>query len=378
MKRLLPLFALLALLACSSGKQALQKGNYEESVLKAINRLRSNPGHSKARETLKQAYALTQQYHLERIATLKASAEAFRWESILTSYNTLTSLHNEIQRCPACLQVTANSRSYLNEANQARYEAAAERYQTGKTVFARDNSRQSAKEAYLHFRCTMELVPDYQDVRQRMDEAFYYATLKIVLEQIPAHSRSMGLSHEFFQNKINEFVSSARMNDFVRFYTPQEAHAAKVKQPDHVIKLQFDDFVVGQVYLKESTEKLSRDSVIVGQVEVEGVKKNVYGTVTAELTTFKKMVSSKGLLDLQIYDPLAQRVINQQKMPGEFVWASEWANFKGDERALTKDQIARCKLKEVPPPLPQDLFLEFCKPIYGQVTSHLERFYRSY
>lgn len=378
MKKLIPFFVLLALFACSSGKQALQKGNYEESVLKAINRLRSNPGHSKARETLKEAYALTQQYHLERIATLKASSEAFRWESIFNSYTTLTSLHNEIQRCPACLQITPSSRSYLNEANQARFEAAAERYEVGKIVFKRDNSRQSAKEAYLHFKRAAELVPDYQDVRQQMDDALYYATLKIVLEQIPVHSRSMGLSNEFFQNKINEFVSSARMNDFVRFYTPQEAKAVKVKQPDHVVRLQFDDFVVGQIYMKESTEKISRDSVIVGQVEVEGVKKNVYGTVTAELTTFKKTVSSKGLLDLQIYDPMAQRIINQQKMPGEFVWASEWANFKGDERALTKDQIARCKLKEVPPPPPQDLFLEFCKPIYGQVTSHLERFYRSY
>jgi hypothetical protein len=378
MKQFISILAFLALLACSSGKQALQKGNYEESVVKAINRLRSNPGHSKARETLKQAYTLTQQYHLERIATLKASAEPFKWEGVLNSYNTLTSLDKEIQRCPACLQVVSNSRPYLNEANQARFEAAAERYQTGKIVFNRDNSRQSAKEAYLHFRYAADLVPDYQDVRQKMDEAFYYATLKIVMEQIPVHSRSMGLSNEFFQNKINEFASSTRMNDFVRFYTPQEARASKVDKPDHVVKLQFDDFVVGQVYLKESTEKISRDSVIVGQVEIEGIKKNVYGSVTAELTTFKKMVSSKGLLDLQIYDPQAQRVINQQKMPGEFVWASEWATFKGDERALTKDQIARCKLRDVPPPPPQDLFLEFCKPIYGQVTAHLERFYRSY
>jgi hypothetical protein len=274
--------------------------------------------------------------------------------------------------------VASISRSYLNEADRARYEAAAERYLAGKTVFNRDNSRQSAKEAYFHFKRATEFVSDYQDVRQRMDEAMYYATLKIVLEQIPVHSRSMGLSHEFFQNKINEFVSSTRMNDFVRFYTPQEAQAAKVSKPDHVVRLQFDDFVVGQVYLKESTEKISRDSVIVGQVEVEGVKKNVYGTVSAELTTFKKMVTSKGLLDLQIMDPQAHRVVNQQKLPGEFVWASEWATFKGDERALTKDQVNRCKLREVPPPAPQDLFLEFCKPIYSQVTSHLERFYHSY
>jgi hypothetical protein len=60
------------------------------------------------------------------------------------------------------------------------------------------------------------------------------------------------------------------------------------------------------------------------------------------------------------------------------VWQSEWGTFKGDERALTKKQLDICKLREVPPPPPQDLFIEFCKPIYAQVTGNLERFYRSY
>jgi hypothetical protein len=346
--------------------------------MKSINRLRNNPNHKKGRETFRQAYALTVDYHLDRIALLKASGEAFRWESILNSYNTLTRLHNEVQRCPACLQEAPRSRSYLNEANDAKYMAAADRYQAGVQVYARDNSRQSAKEAYLHFRQVLEFVSDYKDVRAKMNEAYHYATLKVVLEQIPLHSRSLGLSNEFFQNKINEFVSSAQMNDFVKFYTPQEAKTIKMEKPDHVVRLQFDDFVVGQVYLKESSERISRDSVIVGQVEVEGVKKNVYGTVKAELTSFRKTISSNGLMDLQIYDPIACRVVNQQKMPGEFVWVSEWATFKGDERALTKDQLKRCKLREVPPPPPQDLFIEFCKPIYGQITSHLERYYRNY
>lgn len=296
----------------------------------------------------------------------------------MDSYNTLTMLYNEMQRCPGCRQEVPNTRSYLNEANNAKFEAAAERYQAGITVFARDNSRISAREAFLHFKRSVELVSDYKDARARMNEAYHYATVKVVLEQIPVHSRSLGLSHEFFQNKINEFVASAHMNDFVRFYTPAEAKTAKLERPDHVIRLQFDDFAVGQVYMKESTEKISRDSVVVGQVEVEGVKKNVYGKVSAELTLFRKTVSSNGILDLQIYDPIANRVINQQKLPGEFVWQSEWATFKGDERALTKVQLERCKLREVPPPAPQDLFTEFCKPIYGQVTSHLERYYRNY
>lgn len=131
MKRFLSISLLFALLACSSGRQALQKGNYEESVMKSINRLRNNPNHKKARETLRQAYPLTFNYHLERIATLKASSEPFRWESIMNSYNTLTSLYNEIQRCPACRQLAPDTRSFLNEAADARYQAAAERYQAG-------------------------------------------------------------------------------------------------------------------------------------------------------------------------------------------------------------------------------------------------------
>ncbi len=378
MKKVLLFALLLYLAACSSGKQALQRGNYEESVLKAINRLRSNPDHKKARATLQEAFPLTVSYHQEKIATLKSSTEPFRWEKILDSYNTLTMLHEEIQRCPACRQLAPGSRSYLNEAAEARFQAAAERYLAGEQAFKRDHSRLSAKEAFLHYRRANELQPDYRDVRAKMDEAYYYATLKVVLEQIPVHSRTLGLSHEFFQNKINEFASGARMNEFVRFYTPQEAQTAKLKQPDHVVRLQFDDFVVGQVYLKESTETLTRDSVVVGQVEVDGVKQNVYGKVTAQFTTFRKTVSSRGLLDMQIFDPVANRVVNQQKMPGEFVWQSEWGTFKGDERALNKKQLDVCKLREVPPPPPQDLFTEFCRPIYAQVTDNLQRFYRNY
>jgi hypothetical protein len=378
MKRVLLFSLLLYLAACSSGKQALQRGNYEESVLKAINRLRSNPDHKKARATLQEGFPLTVSYHLERITALKNSSEPFRWEGILDSYNTLTMLNSELQRCPACRQLVTGSRSYLNEAADARYQAASDRYQAGVQALNRDNSRISAKEAFLHFKRANELQPDYRDVRAKMDEAYFFATLKVVLEQIPVHSRTMGLSHEFFQNKINEFASSVRMNEFVRFYTPQEAQATKLAKPDHVVRLQFDEFVVGQVFLKESTETFTRDSVVVGQVKVEGVIRDVYGKVSAQFTTFRKTVSSRGLLDMQIYDPAANRVVNQQKMPGEFVWQSEWGTFRGDERALTKKQLEICQLREVPPPPPQDLFIEFCKPIYTQVTAHLQNYYRNY
>ncbi|MDJ1485094.1 hypothetical protein QNI16_31640 [Cytophagaceae bacterium YF14B1] len=377
MKRILLIILILSG-ACSSGKKALQKGNYEEAIMKAINRLRSSPNNSKARETLRDGYPLTLEYHTNRISNLRNSNEAFKYEGIIASYQALTQLTNEIQRCPACREEVPNARTYLNEIGEAKQLAATERYNAGVVAFDRDNTRESAKEAYLHFLRASEFVPNYKDVQQRMQQAKFEATLKVVFEQIPVHSRAYSLSNEFFQNKINQFVGSEKMNEFVRFYTPGEAQKVGLRNPDHLVRMQFDDFVVGQVYMKESTEEISRDSVIVGQVKTTAGNKNVYGTVKAKFTLFQKTISSRGLMDLQVMDPQTKRVLFQEKMPGEFVWRSEWASYKGDERALTDKQVKLSQLREAQPPAPQDLFIEFCKPIYTQATGTLRKYYQNY
>ena len=65
-------------------------------------------------------------------------------------------------------------------------------------------------------------------------------------------------------------------------------------------------------------------------------------------------------------------------MPGEFVWISEWATFNGDERALSPEQIQWSKQKEQVPPSNQELFIEFTRPIYDQVTAKIKEFYKGY
>ncbi|MBC7923231.1 MAG: hypothetical protein H7Z75_19305 [Ferruginibacter sp.] len=374
-------FLIAGLAACSSGKRALERGNYDEAVRKAVNRLRSNPSNQKARQTLREGYALALQWHLDNVRQLQGSNVRFRWEGIAQHYDQLNALYNDIRRCPGGLQVVGNPNEYLNEAGDARAQAAAERYEAGMATLERGkNNRQLAREAYGHFATVEQLLPDYRDVRAKLEEARFYATLKVVVEQVAVGSRTFTFSNEFFQNKINEFLLTNRqLNQFVRFYTPQEATAEKLQRPDHIIRLQFDDFVVGQTLVAANTETVtSKDSVVVGEVKIGDTKQKVYDKVSAKLTITKKTVLSKGLLDMQIYDPNTNRVVFQNKMPGEFSWISEWGHFNGDERALTDGQKKICAFREVPPPPPQDLFVEFCKPIYGQVTDQIRRYYRNY
>jgi hypothetical protein len=200
----------------------------------------------------------------------------------------------------------------------------------------------------------------------------------VLVDQIPIHSRRFGLSHEFFQNQVNVLLHSERLSEFVQFYSPAEADRAGLSQPDHVVVMQFDDFVVGQTLIKENTRTIKRDSVVVGQVEVDGKQKDVYGTVEADYTIFTKFINSGGLLDMRIIDLQTDRILFQRKMPGEYRWVSEWASYKGDKRALTAEELAMARNREAPSPEPQFLFEQFCQPIYSQAVDHLRRFYRDY
>jgi hypothetical protein len=119
--------------------------------------------------------------------------------------------------------------------------------------------------------------------------------------------------------------------------------------------------------------------VEVGTVKLDdGTIKKVYGTVKAKLHSYRREVISRGTLDVSIEDFPMNRIISQRKFDGQFVWYNEWATFNGDERALSQDQLARCNLRPALPPPPQELFVQFTKPIYNQVTPFLRDFYQKY
>ena len=111
---------------------------------------------------------------------------------------------------------------------------------------------------------------------------------------------------------------------------------------------------------------------------VEGKTVDVFGTVNARISTNKKQVRSYGVMLLQVVDYQTSKVLMTRELPGEFNWFNEWLTYNGDERALTKEQLKQARNKEELPPPPQDLFIEFCKPIYDQFTTEIRRFYSKY
>jgi tetratricopeptide (TPR) repeat protein len=366
------IFLLVFLAGCSSGKQSFEKGDYDRAVYKAVNRLQKDPNNSKALQTLKQAYGFAKEEHLNRIKESTASNDLFRWERVISEYEALNNLADALRRCPSCRQAIGTDEKYLGQLTEATNKAAEVRYSHGLKLLA-ENNRLSAKEAYASFERADQLLPGYKDTHQKLEEAYRAAVLKVVVEPVEVNKGVYQLSNEYFQNKIYEYLQHYERKSFIKFYTQQEASREKFV-PDQVLSLNFDDFVVGQTYVKEKEQEIQRDSVKTGTVD----GKDVYGTVKAKLITFEKTITSSGLLDFRVTDWKTKNIITQEKMPGTFVWRDEWATYKGDERALTKEHKKKVNHRESPNPNPQFLFVEFTKPIYGQLTSKIESFYRKY
>ena len=370
-------FLALFLFGCSSGKKAYERGNYYEAVMKSVHRLRQNPGHSKSIEALQSAYPLAVEFYENEATNEIASNSNFKWKNAIQSYNSINALYEAIRQCPSCKTAVPNPKNYYAEIGPLKEKAADESYNAGITALMKGN-RNDAKNAYFNFSDVQHFVPGYKDVVEYLDKSKFEATLKVIVEQIPVPAR-YNLSGGFFQDKVEEFLHTNYTDQsFIKFYTPEEASSVNLPYADQIMRIQFDDFSVGNSVLKEKEETLTKDSVKVGEAKIEGKKVPVYNTVKAKFTTYRKEITSTGLLSLVIVDAKTKGILTTRKFNSQFVWISEWARFNGDERALTDDQLKVCKLREQQPPNPQDLFLEFTRPIYNQLIPAVRGFYQNY
>jgi hypothetical protein len=365
---------LLVISACSSGKKALQNGNYYEATLKAVDRLRKSPTNKKARNTLGEAYYRAVEENLRTTRTLDTNINPLNWEKIAESYGRINELGNEIRKSPAALQIIKNPTSYLGEEIKAKDKAAEARYNEGVKAMALNN-REDAKKAYYHFIKADSWIKGYKDVATQIPTAKEAATLRVLVQPIQVPN-SFILGRDFVQNQVMQYLNTnRRMNEFVSFYlsweTPNYCCA------DQLLMMSFDQFTVGQVFQKEKTTT-AVDSVRRTIRLDDGSSKTITDAVKADYTHHEQYVVSNGILDVRVIDAKTNRVLMQNKYPGEFVWRNEWGTYQGDKRALDETQEKASKIQPIAPPPPQDLFVELFKPIYDQLTGNIKRFYNNY
>lgn len=374
-RNLILAFMIAGLASCATGKNAFDKGDYSTALDRAVNRLKSNPNNKKALEVLVEGYQYASEYHLTKIREYTRSSDTFKWERIFSEYALLNRYYRDIISCPACIDAVA-PKSYIEEQESAAFQAAEVHLELGKQELA-FNTIETGRQAYNHFESALRFNNNIPGIDTLLNMAIDIGTLKVLVEPIPVHSRNLEITSDYFANRMFEYFDQYSRNKFVMFITGNEAINYEI-QPDHVITMVFDDFVLGQQLIEKETRALQRDSVKVGSyTDNEGIKHDVLGTVKADLTVFKKTLASSGVLNFEIRDAYSNTVLINRKFASEDLWTYEWGNFNGDERALTKEEVQLSEKREIPPPSPQQLFASFIDRIYDQAIGEISQLYRN-
>ncbi len=370
------IWLLLSLLlgACTTGKKAFERGDYFGAVRTAVERLRSNPDHKKSLQVVEESYPFALKWAQDEIDMLLSGNQPLKWDQTIRIMQQVNDLASLIRRSPAALQIVPEPKRYVTELTMVSQRAADENYQSGMLLIGK-NTRETAREAYRLFLRADELVPGYKDCSRLIPEAKMKGSLHVVVEPIPVHSATFQLSSLFFYDQIFEYLHKHYPETgFVLFYSPTAFEQAGMDHPDMVLELEFFDFVVGNQVHSENEKEVAKTV----KVNPKDTLKNETITYKAKLKTFGDRVVSGGVVDLKIISYPEKKLLVSDRIPGEFVWINEYAIFVGDKEALSKEQMELTKNRvQVPPPV-QDLFVEFTKPIFQQLVSRVNSFFKNY
>jgi len=362
--------------ACSTGKNALQRGDYYDATIQSVKFLRSTPDSKKARNTLSQSYPMALQYYRQKVDEIALSNSSDKFLSIVEIYTKLNNLADEISRCPAALETVKPVVYFHDQLRKAQDMAIAEQYDAGLQLM-KSGYIDDARKAFEKFEWVNKTRPGYSDVTRKIIEAEELATLKVVVEKIPYMGDLYQANANRFYDKIFVDLVKNGQKRFIKYFQPQEAERLRII-PHQVVKMQFVDFTVGNIYEKETEKDFVSDTLVIGTFKDDkGVSHDALGTVKAKANIHERNIVSRGIIDVKIIDFQTNSILENKRFPGEYVWKNDWSTFNGDERALPENIKRMTKEKQLLPPLPQDLFIAFSDPLFANASSFLKTYYRN-
>ena len=369
MKLRLPFYLLVLLISlnsCSSGKSAYKHGDYYDAVLQAVQRLRQKPDHKKSKEVLTLSYKSAVDF-LETDAQNQISSNAnFKWKSAVNNYEKINHLYEEIRKSPGALQVISNPINKYKELTEVKAKAAEESYEAGLQSMLK-NTREDAKQAYFQFMDANAYSPGYREAIEMIEQSKFNATLKVVVE--PTVQNYEGWNFE-------SIAFGYTANQFVKFYTPQQAQDASLAKVDQFIKVSVEGYQEGKATVTKRTESF-KDSVKTGEKVVNGIKVPINQKVAADMTTYSKSVRARGAARFIIMDAASNAEIKNQELVSNADWNYQWATFTGDARALSKSNRDLSAKREASYPV-GSLKSQVKRELDQQLTNEIKGFYKNY
>lgn len=374
-KTLLSVCTLLLLVACGGVKktqEALNSGNYETAMNKAMVELaenKSKKGHQPYILMLEEAYAKHSSRELSQIEFLKADGNPANYEAIYTKLMNLRKLQERIRPLlPLYIEDEGRDAEFQFKNYNKRILAVKAKlseylYNNASELLANATFKQDYRAAYEDFAYLNKINPNFRDVKEKMELA---------------HERGIDYVRVFVANDTEQVIPKRLEEDLLNL-NPYgldnhwiKYHTTPVEdiKYDYEIQVNFRDILVspeeirekevikerqvkdGYTYLEDEAGNLVKDS-LGNEIKVDRMK-----TVRCKFHTFTQFKAAKVEGQVSYFDLNTQQVMNTFPLSTEFVFEHRYASYQGDRRALDTDLFSLTQLVAVPFPTDEQMIFD--------------------
>ena len=363
-KVILTIILVTLLISCSSRKQvekAINSGNYEKAIYDALDKLETNKNKKSKADyilMLKDAYIKSVNRDLDKIKLLKKDNNPEFYKTIYETYQKLNSRQEAIKPFMP-LQVNNKTVSfkfndYSNDILNAKNKASNFLYEKGLTQLDSE-SKPEIREAYNTFKYIESINPNYEKTREFMEEAHMLGTSYVL---VGIKNQTEQIMPERLERDLLNFEAYG-LNQFWTVY-----HASKDQNTnyDYTMTLQLKNINISPEQVKENQMvrernivdgweyKLDENDNVVKDSLGNDIKVDKIINVKARYNEFTQLKSVQVIGDVIYVDLKTNNVIDTFIIESEFVFQNIYALFRGDKRALRKEERQLINNRSIPFP----------------------------
>ncbi|MBU2927226.1 hypothetical protein KO515_03195 [Winogradskyella psychrotolerans] len=329
-------------------ESAISQGNYDQAISDALEKLENNKDKNRKQDyivMLQDAYNKVLEEDLQTIKHLKKDGNPEQYKTIYDMYSDLEARQVAIKRVMP-LQIDGKTinftfKDYSSELVDYRYKTSDYLINQGIALLD-SNDKYNAREAHDIFSYIERINPNFEENRSLITEA---------------HLKGMDYIHVSIQNHTQQIIPQqleAELLDFNtygldQFWTTYHATPDKSITYDYAMQLQLKQIIVSPERVNE--RQILREQEIVDGWEYQldragNVKKDSLGNdikidkivnVKARFTEVIQTKSSQVIANVVYKDLKQNQTIDTFTVDSGFVFENIFGTYKGDRRALNKD-----------------------------------------
>ena len=388
MKRLLLLLVLITALVSCGKKQvekALNTGNYDVAIQDALKKLDNNKNKKRKQDyvlMLGDAYTKAVERDLNTINHLKQNNNPEQYQQI---YETYMDLHLRQELIKPVLPLKVNGKTvkfkfndYSNSIMDYREKTSDYLYDKGLKQLESDDKR-IIRDAYDTFSYIEHINPNYEDTRELLEEAHQRGT-NYVIVTIENQTRQM-IPRQLEDNLLN--FNTYGLNQFWTNYHANEnpeinydfAMQLLLKHinisPEQITEREFlreREIVDGWEYKLDRQGNVMKDS-LGKDIKIDKIVK-----VRARYFESLQTKSSQIIGEVVYVDLNSNQIMNSYPIDSGFVFENIYGNFRGDERALLREDRDLIRNRRVPFPSNEQMVYDTGEDLKAKLKDIISRF----